>query len=37
MEKEESEEEVKDLQEKVSSMKKQLPDPSQAQTLKQVQ
>lgn len=37
MEKEESEEEVKELQEKVISMKKQIPDPSQAQTLKQVQ
>lgn len=37
MEKEESEEEVKELQEKVSSMKKQMPDPSQAQTLNQVQ
>lgn len=37
MEKEESEEEVKELQEKVSSMKRQMPDPSQAQTLNQVQ
>lgn len=37
MEKEESEEEVKELQEKVSSMKNQIPDPSQAQSLKQVQ
>lgn len=37
MEKEESEEEVKELQEKMSSMKKQIPDPSQAQTLNQVQ
>lgn len=36
MEKEESEEEVKELQEKVSSMKKQIPDPSQAQILNQV-
>lgn len=36
MEKEESEEEVKALQEKVSSMKKQKPDPSQAQILNQV-
>lgn len=36
MEKEESEEEVKELQEKVSSMKKKIPDPSQAHTLKQV-
>ncbi|XP_056900645.1 cingulin isoform X4 [Takifugu flavidus] len=35
MEKEESEEEVKELQEKVSSMKRQMPDPSQAQTLNQ--
>lgn len=36
MEKEESEEEMKELQEKVSSMKKQIPDPSQAQALNQV-
>lgn len=36
MEKEESEEEVKELQEKVSSMKKQKPDPSHAQILNQV-
>lgn len=36
MEKEESEEEVKELQEKVSSMKKQIPDPGQAQALNQV-
>lgn len=37
MEKEESEEEAKELQEKVSSMKRQMPDLSQAQTLNQVQ
>lgn len=37
MEKEESDEELKELQEKLSSMKKQMPDPSQAQTLNQVQ
>lgn len=37
MEKEDFEEELKELQDKVSTMKKQMPDPSQTQTLNQVQ
>jgi len=36
LEKEEFEEELKDLQEKVSTMKQQLPDPKQTQTVSQV-
>lgn len=37
LEKEESEEELKELQERVSTMKKQTPDPGHTQTLNQVQ
>lgn len=37
MEKEDFEEELKELQDKVSTMKKQMPDPNQNQTLNQVQ
>lgn len=37
MEKEDLEEERKELLDKVSTMKKQMPDPSQTQTLNQVQ
>ena len=37
LEKEEFEEELKELQEKVSTMKQQIPDPSHTQTLNQVQ
>lgn len=36
LEKEEFEEELKELQDKVSSMKQQMPDPSQTSTLNQV-
>ncbi len=36
MEKEESEEELKDLQEKINTMKQQIPDPKQTQTVSQV-
>lgn len=36
MEKEDLEEELKEQQEKVSTMKRQIPDPSHTQTLSQV-
>lgn len=37
LEKEESDEEVKELQEKVSAMKQQIPEPGHTQALSQVQ
>lgn len=36
LEKEEFEEELKDLQEKITTMKQQMPDPKQTQTVNQV-
>lgn len=36
LEKEEFEEELKDLQEKINTMKQQIPDPKQTQTVSQV-